>query len=278
MCSREKEEKIVIGSENFTEALILGNIYSQLIQDQTDIKVEEKFNLNGTMITMSAMERGDIDTFTDYTGVLISNVLKEEMSSDSKEVYDRVKTGMEENYSMQVSDSLGFSNTYVFAVTPETASAVSSHKAFRTSGSGGQPETGCTTAFTQREDLLPKLKKKEFQVSFKEVNGLEGNIRYQALTSGKVDVIDAFETDAILKKMDLVKLEDDIEFFPPYQAVSITRNETLKKISALQEVMDMMEGAITTEEMMDMNYQVDVEGKTPKETAVEFLKEKGMIE
>jgi len=110
------------------------------------------------------------------------------------------------------------------------------------------------------------------------VNGLEGNIRYQALTSGKVDVTDAFETDAILKKMNLVKLEDDIAFFPPYQAVSITRNETLKKYPQLQEVMDMMEGAITTEEMMDMNYQVDVEGKTPKETAVEFLKEKGMIE
>ncbi len=110
------------------------------------------------------------------------------------------------------------------------------------------------------------------------MNGLEGNIRYQALTSGKVDVTDAFETDAILKKMNLVKLEDDIAFFPPYQAVSITRNETLKKYPQLQEVMDMMEGAITTEEMMDMNYQVDVEGKTPKETAVEFLKEKGMIE
>lgn len=274
---QRKEEKIVIGSENFTEALILGNIYSQLIQDQTDIKVEEKFNLNGTMITMSAMERGDIDTFTDYTGVLISNVLKEEMSSDSKEVYDRVKTGMEENYSMQVSDSLGFSNTYVFAVTPETAAQCHLTKLSELLAQAGSLKLGCTTAFTQREDLLPKLKK-EFQVSFKEVNGLEGNIRYQALTSGKVDVIDAFETDAILKKMDLVKLEDDIEFFPPYQAVSITRNETLKKYPQLQEVMDMMEGAITTEEMMDMNYQVDVEGKTPKETAVEFLKEKGMIE
>lgn len=209
---QRKEEKIVIGSENFTEALILGNIYSQLIQDQTDIKVEEKFNLNGTMITMSAMERGDIDTFTDYTGVLISNVLKEEMSSDSKEVYDRVKTGMEENYSMQVSDSLGFSNTYVFAVTPETAAQCHLTKLSELLAQAGSLKLGCTTAFTQREDLLPKLKK-EFQVSFKEVNGLEGNIRYQALTSGKVDVIDAFETDAILKKMDLVKLEDDIEFF-----------------------------------------------------------------
>ena len=110
------------------------------------------------------------------------------------------------------------------------------------------------------------------------MNGLEGNIRYQALISGKVDVTDAFETDAVLKKMNLVKLEDDIEFFPPYQAVSVTRNKTLEKYPQLQEVMDKMEGTITTEEMMDMNYKVDVGGKTPKETAVEFLKEKGMIE
>lgn len=274
---QRKEEKIIVGSENFTEALILGNIYSQLIQDQTDIKVEEKFNLNGTMITMSAMERGDIDTFTDYTGVLISNVLKENMSSDPREVYDSVKKGMEEKYNMQVSDSLGFSNTYVFAVTQETAEQYDLTKLSELLDQAGSLKLGCTTAFTQREDLLPKLKK-EFQVSFKEVDGLEGNIRYQALSSGKVDVTDAFETDAILKKMDLVKLEDDIEFFPPYQAVSITRNETLEKYPQLQEVMDKMEGAITTEEMMDMNYKVDVEGKTPKETALEFLKEKGMIE
>ena len=226
---------------------------------------------------MSAMERGDIDTFTDYTGVLISNVLKENMSSDPREVYDSVKKGMEEKYNMQVSDSLGFSNTYVFAVTQETAEQYDLTKLSELLDQAGSLKLGCTTAFTQREDLLPKLKK-EFQVSFKEVDGLEGNIRYQALSSGKVDVTDAFETDAILKKMNLVKLEDDIEFFPPYQAVSITRNETLEKYPQLQEVMDKMEGAITTEEMMDMNYKVDVEGKTPKETALEFLKEKGMIE
>lgn len=274
---QRREDKIVVGSENFTEALILGNIYSQLIQDQTDIKVEEKFNLNGTMITMSAMERGDIDTFTDYTGVLISNVLKEEMYSDSKEVYDRVRSGMEEKYDMQVSNSLGFSNTYVFAVTSETMAQHHLTKVSELLEQADSLKLGCTTAFTQREDLLPKLKK-EFQVSFKEVNGLEGNIRYQALISGKVDVTDAFETDAVLKKMNLVKLEDDIEFFPPYQAVSVTRNKTLEKYPQLQEVMDKMEGTITTEEMMDMNYKVDVEGKTPKETAVEFLKEKGMIE
>ena len=184
---------------------------------------------------------------------------------------------MEEKYDMQVSNSLGFSNTYVFAVTSETMAQHHLTKVSELLEQADSLKLGCTTAFTQREDLLPKLKK-EFQVSFKEVNGLEGNIRYQALISGKVDVTDAFETDAVLKKMNLVKLEDDIEFFPPYQAVSVTRNKTLEKYPQLQEVMDKMEGTITTEEMMDMNYKVDVEGKTPKETAVEFLKEKGMIE
>ena len=144
---QRKEEKIVIGSENFTEALILGNIYSQLIQDQTDIKVEEKFNLNGTMITMSAMERGDIDTFTDYTGVLISNVLKEEMSSDPKEVYDRVKQAWKKTTACRY--PILWDQVYLCVCSYSgDSSAVSSHKAFRTFwAQAGSLKLGCTTAF-----------------------------------------------------------------------------------------------------------------------------------
>ena len=274
---RKLEKKVVVGSENFTEALILGNIYSQMIQANTDLNVEERFNLNGTMITMSAMERGDIDTFTDYTGVLISNVLKEEMSTDTQDVYDRVKEGMESLYQMQVSKSLGFSNTYVFAVTPEISEKYGLTTLSRLIELSSELRMGCTTAFIQREDLLPKLEY-EFGVDFKDVSGLEGNIRYQALASGKVDVTDAYETDALLLKEGLVKLEDDIAFFPPYQAVSITREDTLAKYPELQVVMDRLEGAISTDEMMEMNYQVDVEGRTPKDVAVEFLRNKGLID
>ena len=123
---------------------------------------------------------------------------------------------------------------------------------------------------------IAKLEK-DFDVSFKSVEGLEGNIRYQALTSGKIDVIDAFETDALLLSMDLVKLEDDIGFFPPYQAVAVTRNETFEKYPELEEVFAKLEGAISTDEMMEMNYQVDVEGRTPKDVAVDFLEAEGLI-
>ena len=269
-------DKVVVGSENFTEALILGNIYSQLIQGQTDLEVEEKFNLNGTMITMSAMESGELDTFTDYTGVLSANVLKESLSTDPEEVYQSVKEGMQEQYQMEVSKSLGFSNTYVFAVTKETAQEYNLTTLSQLIANASSLRLGCTTAFTQREDLLPKLEK-DFDVSFKSVEGLEGNIRYQALTSGKIDVIDAFETDALLLSMDLVKLENDIGFFPPYQAVAVTRNETFEKYPELEEVFAKLEGAISTDEMMEMNYQVDVEGRTPKDVAVDFLEAEGLI-
>lgn len=274
---REKQDTLVVGSENFTEAIILGNIYSQLIQNQTDIQVEERFNLNGTMITMSAMENGDIDTFTDYTGVLAPNVLGLSLSENPENLYETVKEKMLQEYSMEVSQPLGFSNTYVFAVTRETSEKYGITKLSQLLEQAGELRLGCTTAFTQREDLLPKLQT-EYQTEFKSVDGLEGNIRYQAISSGKVEVVDAFETDAILMDMDLVKIEDDIEYFPPYEAVAVTREDCFQKFPELREVMETLEGEISTEDMTEMNYKVDIEGKTPKETAIEFLKEKNLIE
>ena len=177
---------------------------------------------------------------------------------------------------MEVSESLGFSNTYVFAVTKETSEKYNLTKLSQLIENASSLRLGCTTAFTQREDLLPKLEN-DFDVSFASVEGLEGNIRYQALTSGKIDVIDAFETDALLLSMDLVKLEDDIGFFPPYQAVAITRNETFEKFPELEDVFAKLEGKISTDEMMEMNYQVDVEGRTPRDVAISFLEEEGLI-
>ncbi|MDY5021899.1 MAG: ABC transporter permease/substrate-binding protein [Blautia sp.] len=274
---QKKQDKIVVGCENFTEALILGNIYSQLIQGNTEIPVEEKFNLDGTMITMSSIEKGEIDMFTDYTGVLAPNVLGMELSTDTEKVYEEVKVGMKEQYNLEVSNPIGFSNTYVFAVPKNVSDEYNITTISQLINNASSLRLGCTVAFTQRNDLLPKLEN-EYGVSFKSVNGLEGNIRYQAIASGKIDVTDAYETDAMLKKMDLISLQDNINYFPPYQAVSVTREEVLNQYPELREILEKLDNAITTQEMMDMNYQVDVEGKTPKETAIQFLKNKKIIQ
>lgn len=273
---REDDDKLVVGSQNFTESLILGYLYSNLIRENTDIPVEEKFNLNGTMITFSALQNGDIDMFTDYTGVLAPNVLKLPMDTDPDKVYDQVKSGMEQQYRVGISKPLGFSNTYVFAVSQQVSQQYGLTKLSQLIRQAPNLRLGCTTAFTQREDLLPKLQAEQ-GAKFQEVTGLEGNIRYQAISFGEVDVTDAFETDAMLMKMNLVPLEDDIQFFPPYQAVNVFRPEVYERYPELEPLLSKLEGALTTGEMMKMNYAVDIEGKTPEEVARTFLKEKGLI-
>lgn len=271
------EEKLVIGSENFTESLVLGYIYSELIQANTDISVEEKFNLNGTMITFAALKAGDIDMFTDYTGILTANVLNLPMNTDTQEVYDDVKKEMKKQYQMTISEPIGCSNTYVLSVTKEIAEKYDLKTISDLIKNANQLRFGCTTEFTEREDLLPKLEK-EYGVHFKEVTGLSGNIRYQAIASGEVDVTDAYETDAMVKKTDLVALEDDIGFFPPYQAVNIYNETLLEEYPELEEVLSGLHNAITTQEMLNMNYQVDVEGQKPEDVAHNFLVEKNLIE
>lgn len=269
------DDEITVGSENFTESLILGNIYSQLIQRNTSLKVNEKFNLDGTLVTMKAFDSGDIDMFTDYTGVLAPNVLKLDASTDVDRVYAEVRDGMARQHAAKVSAPLGFSNTYVLAMSRETSERTGITTLSELVKQAGKLRLGCTTAFSQRPDLLPKMES-NLGVAFRSVDGLEGNIRYQAIASGRIDVTDAYETDAMVKKMDLVELKDDIGFFPPYQAISIASNDILAEHPELKPLMAKLEGAISGEDMMGMNYQVDVEGRAPRDVAIAFLQSKGL--
>lgn len=270
------DDEITVGSQNFTESLILGNIYSQLIQHNTTLKVNEKFNLDGTLVTMNAFDSGNIDMFTDYTGVLAPNVLKLDASTDVRQVYEDVRDGMAREHAAKVSRPLGFSNTYVLAMSRDTAERTGITTLSALVRQSGSLRLGCTVAFCQRPDLLPKMES-DLGAAFRSVEGLEGNIRYQAIASGRIDVTDAYETDAMVKKMDLVSIEDDIGFFPPYQAVSIVRDDVLAAHAELKPLLAKLEGAISGEDMVEMNYQVDVEGRTPREVAVAFLQSKGLV-
>ncbi|MBC8535267.1 ABC transporter permease/substrate-binding protein [Feifania hominis] len=272
-----EEHTIVVGSTNFTEAIILGYLYSELISENTDIAVEEKFNLNGSPLAFAAIERGDIDMFTDYTGVISPILLKQPMETDTQKVYDTVVRLMADEHDIEVSKPLGFSNEYVISASPEAAEKYGLETLSDLIEAAGQLRFGCTTAFTQREDLLPKMEE-DFGIEFKSVTGLEGNIRYQAISSGEVDVTDAFSTDAMTVKVDLVPLRDDLSFFPPYQAVNLVREDVFEQYPQLRELLAKLEGAITTREMAQMNYAVDVDGENPRNVAREYLKSKGLID
>ena len=270
------QKKIVIGTSNFTEVFILGYMYEDLIERYTDIKVERRFNLNGADFAYSALKNKDIDTFCEYTGTALMNFAKLPMDSDSDKVYQEVRDTLKKQDNVVVSKPFGFNNTYVFSVRPEFAQQHNLKKMSDLLAIAPSVTLGCTAEFLQREDGLPGLEKK-YGVQFKDAKAMDATIRYQAVANGEVDVVDAFSTDALLKKMNLQELPDDLHYFPPFYAVSFTRADVFEKYPELKDVFAKLDGQITDEDMRNMNYAVDIDGQDPHQVAHDFLVKKGLI-
>lgn len=272
------QEKITIGSKNYTEQLILGNILSELIKDKTDLKVEEKLNLGGSQVAFSALKEGSVDLYPEYLGTGYVNILNiTEPNSNKEEVYNTVKERFSEDYNIEVLNPLGFNNTYAMAVTKETADKYNLKTTSDLAKVAKDLIIGPTIEFPNREDGLIGLEK-TYNMKFKDVKPIDGALRYTALVNNETQVIDAFTTDGLIEKMKLVILEDDKEFFPPYDAVTVIREETLEKYPELREVIGLLDGVITEEKMRKLNYEVDINRRDVKEVAIEFLKSEGLIE
>lgn len=271
------EKKVVIGSNNFTEAIILGYMYADLIESNTDITVEKRLNLNGASVYFNALETGELDMVTSYTGTALVSMLHQELTTtDPDEVYKKVSDSMMSEHNIYTSAPLGFNNTYVMCVTPEIAERYNLSKLSDLIKVADELRLGCTVEFIQREDCLPKLQE-EYGVEFKSVSGLDASIRYSAVEAGEVDVIDGYATDALLVKTGLVKLEDDLNFFPPYYSVNFTQQSTIDKYPELKEVIAKLDGLIDEDTMAKLNKQVDIDGKDASVVAHEFLEEKGLV-
>lgn len=270
------EKKIVIGTSNFTEVLILGYLYEDLVTHYTDIRVERRFNLSGAAFCFSALTHGDIDTFVGYTGTVLMNVLHEPLNSDPDAVYRQVQHTLLTRYDVVTSRPLGFNNTYVFSVRPEFAQANGLTAMSDLLAMADTTTLGCTSEFLHREDGLSGIESR-FGVHFGAVRPMDSTLRYQALANGDVDVIDAFSTDGLLKKMNLHPLPDDVHFFPPFYAVALTRADLFDRYPELQPLFAKLDGQISEEDMRAMNYAVDVDGQDPHQTAREFLIRKGLL-
>lgn len=272
----ETQKTVIIGTSNFTEAFILGYMYEDLIEARTDIKVERRFNLNGADFAWSALINGHIDTFVEATGTALTNFAKLPVGTDHDQVYKEVHDTLLAKYQVVVSAPLGYEDTYVFSMRPETAEKYNIHTLSDLIRESPNLTLGCTTEFVQRDDGLPGLEKNH-GMHFKDVRPMDATIRYQAVTNGDVDVIDAFSTEGLLKKMALQEIPDDIHYFPPFDAVSFNRADLFEKYPELKDVWARLDGKISTRDMRDMNYAVDVEGKDPHEVAHQFLIERGFL-
>lgn len=267
---------IRIGSKDFTEQHILANMFSDLIEEKTDITVDRKINLGGTQVCFSALRSGDIDLYFDYSGTAYGDTLNYPPISDMEEVYNTVKEDFKNLYGIDVLKQMGFNNTYVLAVTKETAAQYNLAAISDLAKVGNKLKAGTTLEFLNRIDGIPGLTK-HYNFNFKDSIGLDGSPRYVALINEETDVVDAFSTDGLLKKFELVTLKDDKNFFPPYYAIPLMREEIAEEYPELLPLIENLGDILTDEVMVELNYKVDELQMEPAVVARNFLVENSLI-
>ncbi|MBU3106860.1 ABC transporter permease/substrate-binding protein [Clostridium gasigenes] len=273
---KPKGETIVIGSKSFSEQLILGNMYAELIEEHTDLNVEKKLGLAGSSVTMEGLYAGEIDLMVEYTATLYINVLNQEPSVDRDFIYSKSKEIMEKEHNLTLLEPLGFNNGFTMAMKPEVADKYGITSISDLAKVSSELVFGPTLEFLNRVDGFPNLAS-VYNLNFKNVVGIDGALRYKALDNGESDVIDAFTTDGLLKSFNLKVLEDDLNFFAPYDAIPLVRMETLEKYPELKTVLNMLSGKLSQETMIDLNYKVDDLGEDPVQVAKEYLRSEGLI-
>jgi glycine betaine/choline ABC-type transport system substrate-binding protein/ABC-type proline/glycine betaine transport system permease subunit len=269
-------DKIIIGSKNFNEQLILGNMLAQLIEANTDIKVERKLNLGGTNIAFNALKSGEIDIYVEYTGTGLVNIMNQPSVNDADKAYDLVSQYFNNNFNITWLKPLGFNNTYTLAVRKDTSDKYNLETFSDLAKVANQLTLGCTIEFSNREDGYTGLKDK-YNMNFKNISPVDGGLRYTSLNNDKTDVIDAFSTDGLLKAFNLKVLKDDQNFFPPYYAAPVINNNTLKKHPELRDLVNKLAGKLTDETMRELNYRVDKLDEIPEKVAEDFLRKNELI-
>ena len=270
-------ESITIGTKDFGENILLGEIYAQLIENNSDIKVNRKLNLGGTFVCFEAIKNGGIDIYPEYTGTGMTAHLNLGVNNDPDETYDIVKSEFNTQFNIAWLEPHGFNNTYAIAVTSAAAETYSLTKCSDLVGVSQNLIFGAEHEFFNREDGFEGFIA-AYGIAFKDDPAkMNVSLKYQAIGQGTMDVTDAFATDAEIIKYNLVLLEDDLGFFPPYYAAPIIRNETLEKYPQLEQILNRLSGIITDEVMTQLNYKTSIDQKSMAVVAKEFLEDYDLI-
>ena len=269
---------VTIGSKQFTENIVLGEVYAQLIEAKTDIPVTRKLNLGGTSVCMPAMEKGEIDLYFEYTGTAYNEILDHELEpgTTADEILEVCQTELNDQ-GITMFDPLGLNNTYALAIKTARMDEFGITTISELAPISDQIRFGAGhTFYTRVHDGYDGIVS-TYGLNFQESLKMDTSLLYEAADKDELDVIVVFGTDALLKKYDMTTLEDDKGVFPPYQGAPICRNEALEAYPELKEVLNTLAGAVDDETIQDLNYQVDVEKRSVEDVAKEFLTNNGYI-
>ncbi|MEH7521178.1 ABC transporter permease/substrate-binding protein [Priestia megaterium] len=272
-----KKADIIIGGKMGSEPEILMNMYKQLIEQNSSLTVELKPNMGGTTFVYNALQSGSIDMYPEFTGTVLVDLLKEQpKSTDRKEVYEQAKKGLANKLDLVMLKPMKYNNTYALAIPTSLAKQYNLKTISDLKPIESSIKAGFTPEFREREDGYLGIQKR-YGIQFAKVNIMQPELRYTALRSRDIDIVDAYSTDSEIKKYNLTVLEDDKHLFPPYQGAPLLKKTTLEKYPELNAILNKIAGKITDDQMREMNYEVAVEKKKASTVAREFLEKNNLL-
>lgn len=270
--------QVVVGSKNFTESRILAEIVAQLIEARTDLTVFRRANLGGTQLVFSALANGQIDLYPEYTGTAWAVLLDHERpATDPLKTYLQTGSELSRHHDLAWTAPFGFENSYALAMREDRAAALGIRTISDLRAHQDEIEAGLSHEFLNRGDGYPGLTS-VYGIDLRGVRGMEHGLAYQALAQGRIDLVDTWTTDAKLQRYPLRLLEDDLDFFPPYDAAPLLRRDLLERHPEVAAVLDQLGFTIDQERMQRLNYAVEEEGRSVPDVAAEFLREARLLD
>ena len=275
-CRQRPQSKITIGSKFFTEQVILAEFLAQHIEAKTGIPVIRKTNLGGTLLVHKALLAGELDLYVEYTGTALTTVLNESPQGDSTAVFNRVKQRYADRFRLEVTNPLGFENTFAMVIRGDDAQKLQLQKISDIAPLAPKWRAGVGYEFLERPDGFSGLTA-SYNLHFAgSTKVMDLGLIYRALVDHQVDIVAGNSTDGLIDSLGLVALADDRHYFPPYDAVAIVRQSTLAQFPQLRAALDDLAGKLSAADIRRLNYAVDAQHQDAVAVVRAFRQSRGL--
>ena len=270
-CSPSHSDRIVVGSKNFTESFLLGELIAQQIETHTNLRVERRFYLAGTYICQQEILAGRIDIYPEYTGTALTVILKQTTARDPAEVYQRVKNEYEHRFALTLGPAFGFNDTFAMEIRGEDARRLNIHTLSQAAAFAPQWRAGFGYEFMERPDGYRGLAATYGLRFAEQPRIMDLGLLARALKDHQIDFAGGNATDGLIPTFDLFVLQDDRQYFPPYEAVPVIREQAVQQHPEVARVLADLNGKISDAQMRQMNYAVDGQRRDPRDVVRELL-------
>ena len=267
---------IKVGSKNFTEELLLGEMYAALLE-KAGYRVDRRLNLGSVEVAMAALQRGDIDLYPEYTGTALLVVLKLPPITDRARTYATVKREYERRFRLSWLAPAPMNDSQALATTQAVAAKYGLRSLSDLAREAPKLRLAAVPEFVQRPDGLSGLQRVYGGFRFASIRYIAIGLKYKALLDGDVDVAVAFGTDGQIDADRLVVLQDDKHFWPPYQVAPVVRDDALQRFPGIASALNALAPAVTDAAMRRLNWRVDGNHEEPADVARDFLKSSGLL-